>query len=274
MSRLVSLSVLGTSVALAWPALATAQRAPTPPAPPATPAPSAAPAPPVVMHGASGWVGVSLVQSGRGDDASGVAMGYPVIAGVEPGSPAQAAGLQAGDTVLAYNDVNAHDDPLGVQRFLHPGERLVMKIRRDGVRDVALIVARRPSHSRMRVSVNTSEMTGMPMPSMVQVGPIPIAAPLRMLRDAPLAGASLARLNPGLASVLNVRDEGVLVVDVLPNSPAMASGLEPGDVIVRADTIAVLSPMEVMRAMRVASDHAVLLELVRKGKTQKVSLHW
>lgn len=271
MSRFVSLSVLGTSVALAWPALATAQRAPTPPAPPSTP--SAAPAPPVVMHGASGWVGVSLVQSGRGDDASGVAMGYPVIAAVEPGSPAQAAGLQAGDTVLAYNDVNAHDEPLGVQRFLHPGERLVFKIRRDGVRDVALTVAKRPSRSRMRVSVNTSEMN-IPMPAMVQMGPIPIAAPLRMLRDAPLAGASLARLNPGLASVLNVRDEGVLVVDIIPNSPAMASGLEPGDVIVRADSIAVLSPMEVMRAMRLASDHAVQLELVRKGKTQKVALHW
>lgn len=270
--RLVSLSVLGTSVALAWPALATAQRAPAAPTPPA--APSTAPAPPVVMHGASGWVGVSLVQSGSGDDASGVSMGYPVIAAVEPGSPAQAAGLQAGDTVLAYNDINAHDDPLGVQRFLHPGERIVMKIRRDGVREVALTVARRPSRSRMRVSVDTREMSSMPMPSMVQMGPIPIAAPLRILRDAPLAGAALARLNPGLASVLNVRDEGVLVVDVLPNSPAMTSGLVPGDVIVRADTFTVLSPMEVIRAMRAASDHTVLLELVRKGKSQKLTLHW
>jgi hypothetical protein len=175
--------------------------------------------------------------------------------------------------VLSYNDVDAHDNPLAVQRFLRPGERLVMRVRRDGVRSVALTVAKRPSRSRMRVSVSTEEVAQVPMPPMMQV-PIPIMAPLRILRDAPLAGAQLAELNEGLASVLNVRDQGVLVVDVMPGSPAMSSGLEPGDVIVRADSLVVVNPGALIRAMRLASDHSVLLDLLRKGKTQRVTLHW
>jgi S1-C subfamily serine protease len=103
---------------------------------------------------------------------------------------------------------------------------------------------------------------------------MPIIMPMRALRDAPLAGAQLAELNAGLASVLNVRDQGVLVVDVMPGSPAMTSGLEPGDVIVRADSIAVVSPVALIRAMRMASDHSVLIDLLRKGKTQRVTLRW
>lgn len=253
---------------------AAAQR-PAPPAPPNVPSSPRAHAPvPPTMRGASGWIGVSLIQTGRGDGPGSIAMGYPVIASVEPGSPAQDAGLVAGDTVLSYNNVNAQDNVLGVQRFLRPGQRVVMRVRRDGVRDIALTVAKRPSRSRMRVSVSTDEVAMAPASPMVQLGPIPIAAPLRISREAPLAGAQLAEINAGLASVLNVREEGVLVVDVLPGSPAMSSGLVPGDVIVRADTFAVTSPVALIRAMRLASDRTVLLDLLRKGKTQHVTLRW
>jgi serine protease Do len=248
--------------------VARAQRAPMPPAPPAAPnAPAAPRVPrvPIVLPGASGWVGVSLIQTGHGDDPDAMRMEYPVVASVEPGSPAQAAGLAAGDTVLSYNNVDAHEDPLAVQRFLRPGQRLVIRYRRGEVRSAALTVANRPPRSRMRVSVNTEEVSAIPMP---------IIMPMRALRDAPLAGAQLAELNAGLASVLNVRDQGVLVVDVMPGSPAMTSGLEPGDVIVRADSIAVVSPVALIRAMRMASDHSVLIDLLRKGKTQRVTLRW
>lgn len=244
-------------------------------APPAPPAPPAAPRGPVpqTLPGASGWVGISTTQVGGGSDADHVQVSYPVIVSVDPDSPAQAAGLVAGDTVLAYNDVDPRTDLLGVQRFLHPGQRIDVRVRRNGVRDVTVTVARRPSRSHMRMSVSTA-VAAVPPPPMVQLGPIPIAAPLRVLRDAPLAGAQLAELNAGLASVLNVRDQGVLVVDVLPGSPAMSSGLVPGDVIVRADSFTVTSPLALIRAMRLAADHKVILDLVRKGKTQRMPLRW
>lgn len=244
-------------------------------APPAPPAPPSAPRASVLemIPGVSGWVGMTTSQRGDGDDADHVRVGYPVIVSVDPGSPAQAAGLVAGDTVLSYNDVDAETNMLAVQRFLHPGQRLVVRVRRNGVRDVALTVAKRPSRARMRVSMSTQEFATVPAPSVLQM-PIPIMAPLRVLRDAPLAGAQLAELNAGLASVLNVRDQGVLVVDVMPGSPAMSAGLEPGDVIVRADTVTVVSPVALIRAMRMATDRSVMLDLLRKGKTQRVTLRW
>ena len=113
-----------------------------------------------------------------------------------------------------------------------------------------------------------------PPARMAQLGPIPIAAPLRIMREAPLAGAQLAELNAGLANALNVRDQGVLVVDVLPGSPALSSGLLPGDVILRADSLVATSPIAIIRAIRMASGRSVILDLLRRGKTQKVTLRW
>jgi len=217
---------------------------------------------------AKGWVGMSVIQTGRGDNSSGVSMEYPVVASVEPGSPAQAAGLAAGDTILAYNDVDAHAEPLGMQRFLTPGQRMVVKIRRNGVRALALTVAQRSARNAYRMNITVATTGAEPHP----LGPLPVAAPLSQRGAAAFAGAQVARLNAGLANVLNVRDMGVLVV--IAGTPAMHSGLQPGDVIVRADTTAVLGPVDLMQALSEAQDHTVALEVLRKGKPQTVTLRW
>lgn len=217
---------------------------------------------------ASGWVGMSVIQNGRGG-GSAVALDYPVIASVEPGSPAQAAGLAAGDTVLAYNDVDAQTDPLAVQRFLRPGERLLVKVRRNGVRLAALTVARRSARNAYRVNITVADGRAADA-----VGPLPATVPFAPSREAAFAGAQIARLNAGLASVLNVRDVGVLVLEVVPGTPAMRSGLQPGDVILRADTTVVHTPLDLLGALHAAPDHTVLLELSRKGKPQKLTLRW
>lgn len=215
----------------------------------------------------SGWVGISVIQKGHGDDASGLSMQYPVVAAVEPGSPAQTAGVVAGDTILAYNDVDAHSDPMAMRRFLRPGERLVLKVRRNGVRDLPLTVARRSPRNSFHVSVNAQEVASSALPTIVRIGqPLPNVAPL--------AGAQIAQLTTGLANLLSVTEQGVLVVDVAPNTPAMASGLVPGDIIVRANNVAVPRAADLIRAIHRASDHTVPLDLIRKGKSQRITLRW
>ena len=224
----------------------------------------------------SGWVGLSVVQSGSGHIGSGMKIDYPVIAAVEPGSPAQTAGLVAGDTIISYNDVDAGANPMVMQRFLKPGSQLVIKIRRNDVRTLTLTVAKRTAQNayREQVTIRVDESASLPLMSGVPAGPIAIAASVAEGREAPFAGAYLARLNAGLARALNVRDTGVLVVDVGTGSSAMRSGLKAGDVITRADSISVASPLEIATAMRLASGHQMTLNVTRGGKSQKVTITW
>jgi serine protease Do len=224
----------------------------------------------------SGWVGLSVIQKGSGDD-SAARMGYPVVASVDPGSPAQAAGLVAGDTILAYNDVDASSDPVAVRPFLVAGHELVVKVRRNGVRRLTLTVAKRSARNAYSEGVSVSTTSGAALPLMYGLpsGPIAIAAPVAAGREAaPFAGAYLARMNPGLANALDVRNSGVLVVDIADGSDAAKAGLESGDVITRADSISVESPLGIMTALRLASDHSVTLDVIRHGKIRKITVRW
>ena len=228
----------------------------------------------IVSSTASGWVGVSVIQHGEGTSSRNVAMGYPVVASVEPGSPAQSAGLAAGDTIVAYNETDAAANPLGYRKLLVPGERITFKVKRNGVREIAVTVAKRSSRNMLHSGITVNSAMIPPGAALAGFGPVAIATPIASGADAPLAGAQLARLNPGLASALNVQNGGVLVIDVADGSPAESAGLEAGDVIVKADSIAVITPLEIVRAMRDARDKSVALDVIRKGKPTSVTLHW
>lgn len=226
----------------------------------------------------SGWVGLSVIQSGRASEgSSSVKIGYPVVASVDPGSPAQTAGLVAGDTILAYNDIDASSDPAGVRPLLVAGRQLTVKVRRNGVRKLTLTIAKRTAINAYRQGVTVSATSGASLPLMYGVpsGPIAIAAAVASGREAaPFAGSYLARLNAGLANALDVQNAGVLVVDVGDGSAAARAGLQSGDVITRADSIAVQSPLEIMTALRLATDRSVTLNVSRRGKVQKVTIRW
>ena len=224
----------------------------------------------------SGWVGLSVIQRSEGEDGSATRMEYPVVASVEPGSPAQTAGLVAGDTIVSYNNVDAQADPLGVRRFLKPGEQITIKIRRNGVRSLNLTVAKRSARNVYRegVTVTASESAVIPLMYSAPSGPIAIAASVAPGRPAPFAGTYFARLNPGLASALGVKDTGVLVVDAGSGSDAVKAGLQSGDVITRADSFTVRSPLEISTALHLASDRSVKLSVLRHGKPETVTVHW
>lgn len=223
----------------------------------------------------SGWVGVSVIQNAHAEDGEPVAA-YPVVASVAPGSPAQVAGLVAGDTIVSYNDVDAKSDPLPMKRFLKPGQQLTIKIRRNGVRNLMLTVARRGARDTYRegVTVTSSESAVMPLMYGLPDGPVVIAASVAEGREAPFAGAYLARLNKGLADALSIGDRGVLVIDLPRGSAASQSGLQPGDVITHADSIAVMSPLGIMTALRLSSDRSLKLSVLRRGKPETVTIHW
>ncbi len=89
-----------------------------------------------------------------------------------------------------------------------------------------------------------------------------------------VAGADMVPVNAGLGDVLGVR-KGVLVVNVPAATPAARSGLHDGDVVVRAASTEIVDPGGLYMAMMQAGPAKTLpLDVVRKGKAQRVTLRW
>ncbi len=289
-----------------------AQAAPTP-----EPAPRSRPgsayvqgeAPPPPERGATpdGWLGIHYVCEietwTKNRELFVRHFGYPLVASVEPGSPADRAGIEAGDTIIAYNNEDVNGRVLSLTKLLKPGSKLNMRVRRTRkTLDFPIVVARRSLYSpdigaiAPNVLVEVDSVTGLarrvtirratttrPLPQYVVVDPAtpsPAVAPLPALppmavtwsTTTALAGAEVARVSPDLGESFGV-EHGVLVLSIGANTPAARAGLRGGDVITKVDGRDVTTPSQFKRALQ-AADGEVKLTVVRKRKEIGVQLRW
>ena len=247
-----------------------------------------------------GWVGVAYTTGIGTTDRNGAMIfaDYPVIESIEPNSPAERAGLIAGDTILAMNSQDLRKSPLPVATMIQPGRRIVFRFRRNAVREVTLTVAPRPSGTSETVALTIigptpspaqapggSRPPGLPRTprgntEVVARTPVPPTAALPPLafgfgpRTLALAGAELTSLNTDLGALAGVDTPGIFVVNVALGTPAKESGLRPGDVIVRAGSSAVGDPGELIRVLRESNGSSLRLEIIRKKKPQTITLRW
>ena len=216
---------------------------------------------------------------------------------VEPGSPAEKSGLEAGDTIVAYNGADVRNRRISLTRLLTPGTRVTVRVRREGgAKDLPVVVARRPYRfSAMAMPapdamVNVeARVTAPDPPSRVRVARAPRAPDAPPMPPAPviaasppfylgggtaaIAGAELVRMNADLRDVLGV-ERGLLVITVAQGTPAEQAGLRGGDVIVAVSGEPVSSALDLQRTLRQADERAVTLEVVRKKKTRTLVLRW
>ncbi|HEX5577206.1 MAG TPA: PDZ domain-containing protein, partial [Gemmatimonadaceae bacterium] len=71
----------------------------------------------------SGWIGV-VITTGVGQTNSAGALvfnDYPVIESIDPGSPAERAGLRAGDILISLNSQDFRKNPIPLGSLLVPG---------------------------------------------------------------------------------------------------------------------------------------------------------
>lgn len=80
-----------------------------------------------------------------------------------------------------------------------------------------------------------------------------------------IAGAEMEGLNPELSEFFGGLESGILILRVLPQTPAAELGLRPGDVIVEAGGRAVSGVGELRSALQAADQGAVEVKWVRKG---------
>lgn len=214
---------------------------------------------------------------------------HPQIISVDPGSPAERAGITPGDVLIAYNGLDVVNRDFNVTELLQPNRRVSITVRRDGEdREYAVRVARQPERIVMRrrdldaplpaaIRLERPEppepVLGMAVPEMP---PMPAAPSSRLFLISPngMFGASLSTVSPELARVYKVKP-GVLANEVPDDSPAWRSGLRTGDVILRVEGQPVLTVNEFRdRVLTHLPQHSVALQVLRDQKPRTIRLSW
>lgn len=200
-------------------------------------------------HVDRGWLGVQIqgLTSDLAESLGLQAENGALVASVVENSPADKAGLKAGDLILKFN-----------------GEII------DKVRDLPRIVAGTPADSEVDVEIwrhgYSNKLT-------VTVGESKAGEPMQLAEvgqpSKKKLGLVLAELNENTRIQYRVDDstDGVLVVRVAPNSPAADKGIRPGDVIKMVGKSAVSKPGQVIAEVNKASakDRKSVLLLVQRG---------
>jgi C-terminal processing protease CtpA/Prc len=243
-----------------------------------------------MQHGApDGWMGVTFSGSydEKSEDGKRVMrfVDYPVIEAVEPDSPAEHAGIEAGDRLVA---LNGHDVRSGCEPFaalLKPGGHLAMRVRRGRyTKDLVVMVGKRPTGRWP----DWHQQLLMPAPPVPPLPPMPSEPPdvpnidihlpdvshifLSDPEGAVIAGAQLLRVGE-LKDYFGV-DDGLLVLRVVPGTPAEHAGLRGGDVILRANGRGVTTPSALSRAIERSDSRTVKLDVVRKRQKRVMVLRW
>lgn len=198
-----------------------------------------------------GYVGLRLQEItpaiaqalGRADD-KGV-----LVASVEPGGPADKAGIRSGDVITQFDrkPVESGRDLSRAVAAMRPGTQASATVIRDGKsQELTVTIGQRSDEQTARLTAPDDADGGKRLG--LALSPIPEAARGQL------------GLDPGVA--------GVLIQRVDPNGPAADAGLQQGDVIVSANNQPVSAPADVARAWTEAQDQKRPLLLRVKREDQ------
>jgi serine protease Do len=174
---------------------------------------------------------------------------------IVPGSPADAAGIRAGDILMDFDEqaVFSVARLQWLTRRSEPGKTVALNYYRDGERSETELA--------LQISPPRSERA-------------PQARRDWVWRSPDYLGASLQSLTPGLREALEVPDGvGALVSDVHESSPAERAGLRAGDVIVQMDRRVIRDIRDVERVLDYfESGEQLSVEIIRDKKPRQLSL--
>ncbi len=178
-----------------------------------------------------------------------------LVASVEPDSPANRAGVQPGDVIVAVN--GAH---IGSPR------ELAINVSQVAPGNHARLDVVRQGHSQtLDVAVGT-----LPGESAGRGGDVAVASSSQGL------GVALSGITPNLRQQLDLPEgaHGAVITQVKPGSAAEQAGLQPGDVITGVGEHAVTGTSDASRAIRdqLKSNQAVALRILRGGENLFVAV--
>ena len=235
---------------------AAAPRRTAPPAPPDAPEP---PAPP-----AQAWLGVEL-QDVDAEMAKALDLRDgegALVNRVVADSPAAAAGLQDGDVIVSFDGQRVRDagELTSAVRGAKPGAKTPVVVIRNGEKKTIKVElgSRKAPSARFAPDLESlhkglaDRMIYMHRGEGEDDGKAPM---MWTMGDEPSAflGVQMAPLTEQLGRFFGAPGgEGVLVNEVINDSPAAQAGIEAGDVILRANDRAISGPDDVRSALRKA----------------------
>jgi S1-C subfamily serine protease len=258
-----------------------------------------------------GYMGLNFVGIEVRKYGDGPALYYfgdnPQIVSVDPGSPAQKAGIEPGDEVIAINGSDARK-PVPLEAYLKPNMRIAVRYSRDGkTREATVVVAKRPDDNSTPCA-EVNEIVGargyMPQTIMLRRSEAPsksgpqggvVASAVPPTEEGPyrrqgpggfnfsvtpfpamgapsmIAGAAFLTLDADWRETLGV-DKGLLVTVVAMGSPAQTAGLKKGDIVVSAGDATIASTGALWRIVNTNGANGVTLKVMRAGKPVSVTL--
>ena len=225
-----------------------------------------------------GWLGITTI-SGKPARGS-TAPGPQIVLTVDPLSPAQRAGIVAGDTLMTYDSVDVRTtDSTAIQRILRPGRRVTVKWRRNGIRNAVVEVQESPQKMGsfiVMTSPGSIELRSEPSEETTVNSIRAVISLCGNMEPQGALGFEMITFNTDFAEVLGLHKGGVVITSVTPQSPAAHAGLRSGDVIVSANGVHVSDAdvvMKVISGKRPGAAPAVLaLDVTRKGKSRKITI--
>ncbi len=209
-------------------------------------------------------LGVQLKASIDGTDARALGLPKPEgvwVQGFTSGSPAEKAGLKAGDVILSVDgvDVNAPNEIQTLIAEHSPGDVVKLKIFRDG--------------KILYKSVTLAEVSESELSSNDQVAPPDNGQTQEDIGQVSVAklGITVQTLDQETKKAADI-DEGVIVADVSPTGPAADRSLLVGDIITEVNHQRVGSPKDLMNLLsNKKQGDAVMLRVLTKQDTSYIS---
>jgi serine protease Do len=204
-----------------------------------------------------GWLGVTIQQV---SDTQAKALGLSeatgaLVASVGQGAPADKGGVKQGDVILQVNGQKVEDnnDLLKKIAGLSPGDKAALVLWRNG--------------EKVTRTITLGERNEKSMAAM---------APNHMDQGeaSTVLGMALKPLSDQEAQALGLeKTQGLLVVDVDPNTPAGEEGIRQGDVVLQANQQDVNSVADLNSVIKSAEKRgAVMLLVKRQGRSSFVAL--
>jgi S1-C subfamily serine protease len=203
-----------------------------------------------------------------------------LIMAVTPGSPADAAGLLAGDVVKTFNGESLVEDTQDpstasmraarklaeLSRDLEEGDRVTLEYVRDGTRNRVDLVAREFEAD----AVIIGQLDNLKYPDGSRIGyAFPKIATRGWFFPHAWLDMELVALNPELGEYFGA-DGGVLVVKGPEDDDSL--GLKSGDVILRIGDREVQSPEHAMRILRsYEPEEELILHIIRHKSSQTLT---